>query len=51
LRIVVVATLKSERGQLARDPLVAQRRFSRESEDQLADLTADRRSPRARAVG
>src|SRR5213594_688244 len=40
---------ESERAELARDPLVAPAAvLARESEDQLADLTADRRSPRAR---
>jgi mutator family transposase len=39
---------ESERPELARDPLVAPTTvLARESEDQLADLTADRRSPRA----
>jgi hypothetical protein len=40
---------ESERPELARDPLVAPATvLARESEDQLADLTADRRSPGAR---
>ena len=40
---------ESERAEFARDPLVAPAAvLARESEDQLADLTADRRSPRAR---
>src|SRR3954469_25498434 len=38
-----------QRPELARDPLLAPAAvLARESEDQLADLTADRRSPRAR---
>src|SRR3954447_11703622 len=40
---------ESEPPELARDPLVAPAAvLARESQDQLADLTADRRSPRAR---
>ena len=40
---------ESERTELARDALVAPAAvLARESEDQLADLSADRRSPRAR---
>ena len=40
---------ESERAEFARDPLVAPAAvLARESQDQFADLTADRRSPRAR---
>ena len=49
LRIVVAATLNPSVRSSPGDPLVVPAAvLARESEDQLADLTADRRSPRAR---
>jgi hypothetical protein len=42
----VVADVEPERGELARDPLIAPAGiFAREAEDELAGLSADRRSP------